>query len=107
MSGHSKWHSIKHKKGATDAKGRPIELAFIEEAQSADEDGCRFYRSYVNGYIANGGVIIPSYGIPEDARALAVYEKLFPERRVVQVPIGDVAIGGGGIHCITQQQPAV
>lgn len=92
--------------GVTDAKGRPIELAYIEEALSAQEDGSRFCRSYVNSYIANGGVIIPSYGIREDDCARAVYETLFPDRWVVSVPIGDIAIGGGGIHCITQQQPA-
>jgi agmatine deiminase len=99
--------NVKALEGATDAKGRPIELVFIEQAQSADTDGGRFCRSYVNGYIANGGVITPCYGTPEDERARAVFETLFPERRVVQVPIGDVAIGGGGIHCITQQQPTV
>ena len=94
-------------KGATDAKGRPIELAFIEEAQSAAEDGTRFCRSYVNSYIANGGVVVPCYGIPEDEPARDVFQTLFPDRKVVQVPVGDIAIGGGGIHCITQQQPAV
>ncbi len=92
--------------GVTDARGRPIELAFIEEAHSAEPDGSRFCRSYVNSYIANGGVVIPSYGIPEDERARGVYEALFPDRKVVSVPVGDIAIGGGGIHCITQQQPA-
>ena len=91
----------------TDAKGRPLELAFVEEAQSVEADHGRFCRSYVNGYIANGGVVIPCYGIPEDAQALKVYRALFPDREVVQVEITDVAIGGGGIHCMTQQQPAV
>lgn len=99
--------NIRALENTTDAKGRPIELTFIEEAQSANEDGERFCKSYVNSYLANGGVIIPSYGIVEDDRARDVFQSLFPERRVVQVPIGDVAIGGGGIHCITQQQPSV
>lgn len=91
--------------GVTDARGRTLELTYIEEALSAEQDGGRFCRSYVNSYIANGGVIIPAYGIPEDDSARGVYETLFPDRWVVSVPIGDIAIGGGGIHCITQQQP--
>lgn len=99
--------NVKALESATDAKGRPIELVFIEEAHGADAHGCRFCRSYVNGYIANGGVVIPSYGIPEDDRARAIYESVFPDRRVVQVPINDIAVGGGGVHCITQQQPTV
>ena len=41
-----------------------------------------------------------------DAVAVEVMEKAFPDRRVVQVPSLDIVEGGGGIHCITQQQPA-
>ena len=99
--------NIRALEGVTDARGRTIELVKIEPAESLESDCERLCRSYVNGYIANGGVVIPGYGIPEDARARDVYERLFPDREVVQVPVNDVAIGGGGIHCITQQQPAV
>jgi agmatine deiminase len=49
---------------------------------------------------------MPRYDVPGDARALGVVERAFPDRRVVQVEINKIAIGGGGIHCITQQQPA-
>ena len=57
-------------------------------------------------YFANGGVVMPKYGVPCDERARAVLAKAFPDREVVQVDIRKIAIGGGGIHCITQQQPA-
>ena len=48
---------------------------------------------------------MPRYGVSADARARAVYEKLYPQREICQVDIGAIAVGGGGIHCITQQQP--
>lgn len=90
--------------GATDARGRPIELVEIEDAWQAEGDvSCR---SYVNFYVANGGVIVPGYDIPADAAARRVIEEAFPDREVVQLDVRKIAIGGGGIHCITQQQPA-
>ncbi len=62
--------------------------------------------SYINFYIFNGGVIIPGFNHPEsDQRALKTITKLFPSRRVIQIQSRDVVLGGGGIHCITQQQP--
>ena len=92
--------------GATDARGRPIEVVEMEEAWEAEPESDTWCRSYINFYVANGGVVMPAYGVPGDARARAVVEKAFPDRTVVQVDIRKVAIGGGGIHCITQQQPA-
>jgi agmatine deiminase len=92
--------------GATDAKGRPIEIVPIEEAWEAPPEGNTFCISYINFYLANGAVVMPRYDVPGDARALGVVERAFPDRRVVQVEINKIAIGGGGIHCITQQQPA-
>ena len=49
---------------------------------------------------------MPQYGIPADERARDVIARAYPEHEVVQVDINDIAPGGGGIHCITQQQPA-
>lgn len=92
-------------RGQTDAKGRPIDIVFIEEAYEATSQSDKFCRSYINFYLANGGVIMPEYGIPADQQARQVLAKLFPDRRVVGVNIDDIAVGGGGIHCITQQQP--
>ena len=63
--------------------------------------------SYVNFYIANGGIVMPSFDDPADDAARDVIAALFPDRRVVQIPALDLCWCGGGIHCITQQQPAV
>lgn len=92
---------------ARDAKGRVLEVVTIEQpAYRADDNGLRLALSYLNFYIANGGVVIPSFADPADSAALATLTRLFPERRVVAVPTLDLVHGGGGIHCITQQQPA-
>lgn len=95
--------------GQTDAEGRPIELIFIREAPPMAREGqgdWGYCRSYVNFYIANGGVVMPKFGIPEDEPALEAVSAAFPDRRVVQVDVSTISQGGGGIHCITQQQPA-
>lgn len=91
--------------GQTDAKGRRIRLVQIPDAMDADSDHELFCRSYVNSYLCNGGVIMPAYGIPEDDMVAEVFRDLFPDREITQVPIPSIAIGGGGIHCITQQEP--
>jgi agmatine deiminase len=93
-------------RGATDAKGRLLQVVEMEDAWQAERQGDAFCISYVNFYVANGGVVMPGYGIPADARARAVVAEAFPGREVVQVDVRPIAIGGGGIHCITQQQPA-
>ena len=90
---------------ATDAAGRKLEIITIAEADGADATSEPFCRSYINFYIANGGIVFPSYGIPADAVAVESVQSAFPDHEIATVDINDIAIGGGGIHCITQQQP--
>jgi agmatine deiminase len=92
----------------TDARGRRFELVPIAEApRSIVPDGeDAFCRSYVNFYLANGAVIAPAYGIPEDAQVASTLERAYPGRTVVPVELNALFRGGGGIHCITQQEPA-
>ncbi len=94
-------------RGATDAKGRELEIVVIEEAYEAERRNDIFASSYINFYIANGGIVMPRFGIDRDEDARNNLAALFPDREVVQVDLSDIAIGGGGIHCITQQQPAI
>jgi agmatine deiminase len=61
---------------------------------------------YTNFYVCNGGLIVPTRGEETDAGALALLESLFPGREAVAVPGETLALGGGGVHCITQQVPA-
>lgn len=90
---------------ATDAAGRELEIITIAEAQVAEATSDRFCNSYVNFYIANGGIVFPIYGIPADTIALDTIKSAFPDREIAIVDIRHIAEGGGGIHCITQQQP--
>jgi agmatine deiminase len=85
-----------------------------EEANGVDavegslprEAGDRMAASYVNYYTCNGGAIIPTFDDPHDQDALNTLQKLMPDRKVVGVPAREILLGGGNIHCITQQQPS-
>lgn len=61
--------------------------------------------SYANFYLANGVVLVPTFGVPEDARALGLLGELLADRRVVAIPSRALAVGLGAIHCVTQQEP--
>ena len=89
-----------------DAKGRKLELVKIPAAHDAVTCGDKFCDSYVNLYMVNGGVVMPCYGVATDDEAREAVQELFPDRRIVQIFINNIALGGGGIHCITQQEPA-
>ncbi|XP_073040481.1 agmatine deiminase isoform X2 [Primulina eburnea] len=111
---------------ATDAKGRKLEIIKLhvpgplymtdEEASALEQDGnatprvagMRLAASYVNFYIANGAIIAPQFGDEKwDDQALRVLSLAFPDREIVGVAgAREIVLGGGNIHCITQQQPS-
>lgn len=72
-----------------------------------DHDGPPTVVPYTNFYVCNGGLIVPVAGQESDDEALALLGGLYPGREVVAVPGVTLALGGGGVHCITQQVPAV
>ena len=90
---------------ARDASGRRLEIIEVPQPQRREARGMRAPLSYINFYIADGGVIVPGFEDANDAKALRIISKAFPERRAVQIPASDIAYGGGGIHCLTRQQP--
>ncbi|MFE9396319.1 agmatine deiminase family protein [Streptomyces flavidovirens] len=97
-------------KSATDARGRQLEIVELPEPDPAElgTRGPDFLGSYVNYYVVNGAVLLPRFGDRDaDDRAASIVRDLHPGRSVVQVDIHTLAEGGGGIHCATQQQPAV
>ncbi|TCS63407.1 agmatine deiminase family protein [Varunaivibrio sulfuroxidans] len=92
----------------TDAQGRPLEITPVPlPTPMFGDDEQRLAASYINFYVANGAVIMPGFGCPEDAKARAIIAAAFPEREVIQLCAAALTIlhGGGNIHCITQQQP--
>jgi agmatine deiminase len=113
--------------GERDAKGREIkviklplpanmfghsdEYATVDKVASGEgmmrESNTRLAGSYINFYICNGGLIVPKFDDANDDKAAAILANAFPQHRVVQVPGREILLGGGNIHCITQQQPAV
>jgi agmatine deiminase len=68
--------------------------------------GHRLAGSYANFYLANGAVILPLLDERTDAAARRAVRRIFPRRQVVGVSAREILLGGGNIHCITQQQPA-
>lgn len=93
-------------KSATDAKGRQLEVFTVEQPPATYMGNTRLTLSYINFYLANKGIVMPAFGHEKaDKAALELFRKLFPTYAINQIDALDVFAGGGGIHCITQQQP--
>lgn len=107
----------------TDAKGRAIKVhkLYLPKPVCMKQEECdglvffddeptrtageRLAASYVNFYISNGAIVMPAFGDDMDKVAADKLKELFPEREVIQIYARDILIGGGNIHCITQQIP--
>lgn len=108
---------------AVDARGRKLTVHTLhqpgpititaEEAAGVDPipgvqprvEGERLAGSYVNSYIGNGVVVLPVFGDVHDEAAITTYKRLFPDREILTVPGREILLGGGNVHCITQQVP--
>ena len=80
----------------------------FEDGEDTREAGERLAASYVNFYVSNGAVLVPAFGgdnAESDQRAARILQTLFKEREVISIPARDILLGGGNIHCITQQIP--
>jgi len=88
------------------AKGDEFDVISIPMPKAVFFDGMRLPASYLNFYIANNVVLVPTFNDLRDREALSLFEALFPTREVVGIYAGDLVLGLGAIHCLTQQQPA-
>jgi agmatine deiminase len=100
--------AIRRLREARDAEGRAIEVVEIEQPRVVrfGWQGHPLPASYVNFYLPNGGIVMPAFEDPNDEKARAVLADCFPGRDILQIDALDIVQGGGGIHCITQQEPA-
>jgi len=95
-------------RGSADAAGRLLEVIEIPVLPFVEIGGERRPVPYGNFYVGNGFVLVPTSNHDADADMLAIIAEQFPGREVIGLDVGPVlAFGGGGIHCITQQIPAV
>ncbi|MCQ4628664.1 agmatine deiminase family protein [Shinella sp. CPCC 100929] len=91
---------------ARDARGRPLEIVSIPAATDVRSTSEDFLTSYANYYVGNGALYTPRFGDRKaDARAADVLGRLHPGRRIVELEVDRIYENGGGIHCVTQQQP--
>ena len=90
---------------ATDSAGRPLQVTRIPAPTTLTDDEGPVDWSYVNHLVCNDGVVACVFDDPNDARALETLREVYPGREVVGVDARPLFDRGGGIHCITQQQP--
>jgi agmatine deiminase len=102
---HPDYEVSKEVKATLEAAGSYELIAIPAPKVLSDEGGFVDY-SYINHYIVNGAVILCSFDDPNDEVAKSILEKVYPGRDVVLVDAKRIFANGGGIHCITQQQPA-
>jgi agmatine deiminase len=118
-------NALERLEAATDARGRPFEVVRLpspgplsmedEEAAGVEATagtqprraGDRLAASYVNFYLASSRLVMPLLDERYDDEAAEILRGCFPEREVVGVPAREILLGGGNVHCITQQVPAL
>jgi agmatine deiminase len=99
------WDSTRENAARLQAAG--LEVVELPLLPYVDHDGPPTVVPYTNFYLCNGALIVPVTGQETDEEALALLGGLYPGREVVPVPGVTLALGGGGVHCITQQVPAI
>ncbi|MFY9712912.1 MAG: agmatine deiminase family protein [Microbacterium sp.] len=96
-----------HLEQQTDAAGRRFEIIDLPAPTTLRDDEGFVDWSYVNHLVTNDGVVACGFGDEQaDAAARSILADAYPRRRVVTVDARPLFDRGGGIHCITQQQPA-
>lgn len=88
-----------------DERGTPLTVLKLPMPKSFVVEGRRMAASYANFYVANGVVLVPTYGQSSDAVALAALGKCFPGRKIVGIDCRELIFGYGSIHCATMQEP--
>ena len=98
--------NLRRLRGMRDQYGNLFRIVELPMPSVVEYQGQRLPPSYANFYIANGIVVVPTYRDPNDAEALSILKKVFPDRRVIGIDSTDLIWGLGSFHCISQQEPA-
>ena len=85
--------------------GQPFRVVELPMPGRVEWESQRLPASYANFYIANQRVLVPTYRHPNDAKAIAILQREFPDRRVIGIDSTDLIWGLGSFHCLTQQEP--
>jgi len=94
--------------GFTDARDRKLKVIKIPSpGMVTNSQGSILPASYLNFYLANHTVIVPTYGVEADQAAVRAISECFPQRRTLGLAAKTILSGGGAFHCITQQEPLV
>ncbi|WP_197693894.1 agmatine/peptidylarginine deiminase [Vogesella sp. LIG4] len=92
---------------ATDVNGRHFEMLDLPSPIVSERFGSeRYCDCYANYILTNGAVIGTAFGVEEDRLAFDTFSQAFPDRQIILLPVPTLSIGGGSLHCSTQQQPA-
>ena len=87
------------------AKTFGVELVALPSPGRIEVDGEVVAASYMNFYIGNAAIVVPSHGAANDEAAVNTLKPFFPDRRVISLPTDHILTGGGSFHCISQQVP--
>jgi agmatine deiminase len=87
--------------------GKPLEIFELPMPKRMVREDLVLPASYANFYIANGCVLLPTFGDPMDERAWETLQKLFPDRNAIGIDCRELIWGLGTFHCLTQQQPRI
>ncbi|MFC6260556.1 agmatine deiminase family protein [Levilactobacillus fujinensis] len=91
---------------ATNAQGKPYKLVTLPMTAKKVR-GLDYKGSYLNYYVGNDVVLVPTYHDKNDQTALKIFGRLYPDRKIVGIDVTALYQYGGMLHCVTQQQPAV
>jgi agmatine deiminase len=97
--------NIDYLKSYRTPNGESLEVVELPIPTARFCDGMRLAASYLNFYLLNDLALVPTYNDPRDREALGILSELIPDRRVIGIYCGDWILGGGTLHCSTQQEP--